>query len=119
MLQPVDVPRAILRQERKRLFSNNFCLKDAHLKLPSRLFLDFKPGGSLCYIFLVCLKFRHEQGWRKLDFGSPRVEKFVEMFETIKRELAHQHLWSRPCIFVPSIDDVRFISQYCLKFVVF
>ncbi|VDM31832.1 unnamed protein product [Hydatigera taeniaeformis] len=74
-------------------------------KLPSRLFVDFKPGGSLCYIFLICLKYRHDQGWRKLDFSSPRIDKFVEMFDNIKRELAHQHLWSNPCVYFVNIDE--------------
>ncbi|KAL5103997.1 SWI/SNF complex subunit SMARCC2 [Taenia crassiceps] len=74
-------------------------------KLPSRLFVDFKPGGSLCYIFLICLKYRYDQGWRKLDFSSPRIDKFMEMFDNIKRELAHQHLWSNPCVYFANIDE--------------
>ncbi|KAH9277988.1 SWI/SNF complex subunit SMARCC2 [Echinococcus granulosus] len=74
-------------------------------KLPSRLFVDFKPGGSLCYIFLICLRYRHDQGWRKLDFSSPRLDKFMEMFDNIKRELAHQHLWSNPCVYFANINE--------------
>uniref|UniRef100_A0A5K3FU96 SWI/SNF complex subunit SMARCC2 n=2 Tax=Mesocestoides corti TaxID=53468 RepID=A0A5K3FU96_MESCO len=82
-----------------------FGKNDMPTKLPSRLFVDFKPGGSLCYIFLVCLKYRHDQGWRKLDFGSPRIDKFLEMFDCIRRELAHQHLWSNPCLFLSGIEE--------------
>lgn len=84
----------------------SFFAKGSPPKLPSRLFVDFKPGGSLCYIFLICLKYRHDQGWRKLDFSSPRIDKFMEMFDNIKRELAHQHLWSNPCVYFANIDEV-------------
>ncbi|VUZ55487.1 unnamed protein product [Hymenolepis diminuta] len=78
---------------------------NAPAKLPARLFLDFKPGGSLCYIFLVCMKYRQDQGWRKLDFGSPRVDKFMELFDHIKRELSHQHLWLNPSVYFANAEE--------------
>nr|CDS30522.2 SWI:SNF complex subunit SMARCC2 [Hymenolepis microstoma] len=84
---------------------HHFGKLNSPVKLPSRLFLDFKPGGSLCYIFLVCMKYRQDQGWRKLDFSSPRVDKFMEMFDLIKRELSHQHLWSNPSVYFTNVEE--------------
>ncbi|VDL96354.1 unnamed protein product [Schistocephalus solidus] len=75
------------------------------MKLPSRLFMDFKPGGSLCYIFLMCMKYRHDQGWRKLDFISTRTEKLHEMFDCVKRELANQRLWTKPSVYLTEMDE--------------
>ncbi|BHF83227.1 SWI/SNF complex subunit smarcc1 [Sparganum proliferum] len=80
-------------------------VKDSAMKLPSRLFMDFKPGGSLCYIFLMCMKYRHDQGWRKLDFNSTRIEKLHEMFDCVKRELANQRLWSKPSVYLTEMDE--------------
>lgn len=53
------------------------------------------------------MKYRHDQGWRKLDFSSQRIDKFNEMFDQIKRELAHQHLWSNPCVYFSNIEEVN------------
>lgn len=52
------------------------------------------------------MKYRQDQGWRKLDFGSPRVDKFMELFDHIKRELSHQHLWSNPSVYFANAEEV-------------
>lgn len=64
------------------------------IKLPLKCFMDFKPGGALCHIFLTCLKFRHEHNWKKIDLlASSRMDKHFELFCVIERELiAHKHL---------------------------
>lgn len=41
-----------------------------------KCFLDFKPGGGLCHILATAYRFKQEQGWRRFDFPSGKVNLF-------------------------------------------
>ncbi|KAL3309830.1 hypothetical protein Ciccas_011615 [Cichlidogyrus casuarinus] len=74
-------------------------------KLPHKLFLDFRSGGSLSHILLTCFKFRHDQNWRKIDFtSSSRLDKHLEMIACIKKDLESAGLWSPPKIYLDNLD---------------
>ncbi|KAL8618460.1 hypothetical protein ACOMHN_049877 [Nucella lapillus] len=104
-------------------------------KLPNRLFLDFKPGGSLCSIFAAVYKFKSEQGWRRFDFQSPsrmdrnvkmfmqiekrrfdfqspsRMDRNVEMFMQIEKSLVGQKLMQMPAVFIMAEVDKTLVSK--------
>ncbi|KAL4624773.1 SWI/SNF complex subunit SMARCC1-like isoform X1 [Arapaima gigas] len=76
-------------------------------KLPTKCFLDFKLGGSLCHILGSVYKFKSEQGWRRFDFQNPsRMDRNVEMFMTVEKTLVQNNCLTRPMVFLtPDIDQ--------------
>ncbi|CAH8578706.1 unnamed protein product [Heterobilharzia americana] len=76
------------------------------MKIPFKCFMDFKPGGGLCHIFLTCFKFRHENNWKKIDLSSSsRLEKHLEMFSVIERELITCECMEKPIIYIsPAVE---------------
>ncbi|CAH8650052.1 unnamed protein product [Dicrocoelium dendriticum] len=78
------------------------------IKLPAQCFMDFKPGGGLCHIFLTCLKFRYDHNWKKIDLSSSsRLDKHLEMLACIERELIASKCWSKPAVHIAaSVDKV-------------
>ena len=77
------------------------------LRLPQRLFVDFRPNGALCHLFSAALRFKAEQGWRRFDFQSPsRLEKNLEMLSTMRSELVTQGCWRPPVVLLrPELDQ--------------
>ncbi|KAK4468334.1 hypothetical protein MN116_008129 [Schistosoma mekongi] len=76
------------------------------MKIPFKCFMDFKPGGGLCHIFLTCLKFRHENNWKKIDLSSSsRTEKHLEMFSVIERELLAYKCMEKPVIYISPVVE--------------
>ncbi|XP_061110303.1 SWI/SNF complex subunit SMARCC1-like isoform X2 [Conger conger] len=70
-------------------------------KLPTKCFLDFKAGGSLCHILGSAYKFKTEQGWRRFDLQNPsRVDRNVEMFMTVEKTLIQNNCLVRPLVFL-------------------
>ncbi|XP_062867966.1 SWI/SNF complex subunit SMARCC1b [Trichomycterus rosablanca] len=76
-------------------------------KLPTRCFLDMKPGGALCHILGCVYKFKTEQGWRRFDLQNPsRVDRNVEMFVSVEKALIQNNLLSRPVVYLsPELDQ--------------
>ncbi len=73
------------------------------IKLPVRLFEDFSPDGALCRIMEVAFRTKSEQLWRRFDFNSPsRIDRGIELFMSIHRELTMHKLWSPPRVLVNS-----------------
>ncbi|KPJ03520.1 SWI/SNF complex subunit SMARCC2 [Papilio xuthus] len=38
-----------------------------------KVFMDMKPGGSLCTVLATMFRFKSEQRWRKFDFQVGKV----------------------------------------------
>lgn len=38
-----------------------------------KVFMDMKPGGSLCTVLSTMFRFKSEQRWRKFDFQVGKV----------------------------------------------
>uniref|UniRef100_A0A8C9SNZ6 SWI/SNF related BAF chromatin remodeling complex subunit C1a n=1 Tax=Scleropages formosus TaxID=113540 RepID=A0A8C9SNZ6_SCLFO len=76
-------------------------------KLPTKCFLDLKPGGGLCHILGSVYKFKSEQGWRRFDFQNPsRMDRNVEMFMTVEKALVQNNCLTRPVVFLtPDIEQ--------------
>ncbi|XP_026540814.1 SWI/SNF complex subunit SMARCC1 [Notechis scutatus] len=78
----------------------------AFTKFPAKCFLDFKAGGTLCYILGAAYKYKNEQGWRRFDLQNPsRMDRNVEMFMNIEKTLVQNNCLSRPSIYlIPDIE---------------
>ncbi|KAM3822773.1 SWI/SNF complex subunit SMARCC1-like [Vipera latastei] len=78
----------------------------AFTKFPAKCFLDFKAGGTLCYILGAAYKYKNEQGWRRFDLQNPsRMDRNVEMFMNIEKTLVQNNCLSRPIIYlIPDIE---------------
>ncbi|CAH8592175.1 unnamed protein product [Schistosoma margrebowiei] len=82
------------------------------MKIPFKCFMDFKPGGGLCHIFLTCLKFRHENNWKKIDLtSSSRTEKHLEMFSVIERELLTYKCMEKPVVYISPLIEKTLNSK--------
>ncbi|CAG5130901.1 unnamed protein product, partial [Candidula unifasciata] len=81
-----------------------------------RIFMDFKPGSSLCQFFQAVFKFKTELGWRRFDFQSPsRMDRNIEMFLQAEKALIQSkhlvlpHIYIRPDVdklLVPKLRDI-------------
>jgi SWI/SNF related-matrix-associated actin-dependent regulator of chromatin subfamily C len=59
-----------------------------YTKIPTKLFSDYAPGGSLSTILSTCFLFKYSQEWRRFDFSTPaKREKNLELFEMIETAL--------------------------------
>lgn len=56
-----------------RLFLLIFVLQLKFIFVQVKLFMDFKPGGALCHMLATAYKFKTEQGWRRFDLHSGKV----------------------------------------------
>lgn len=54
-----------------------------------KCFLDFKPGGGLCYILANAYRFKHEQGWRRFDFLVGKVNISIQYFIYLNNNHCH------------------------------
>uniref|UniRef100_A0A671UVR3 SWI/SNF related, matrix associated, actin dependent regulator of chromatin subfamily c member 2 n=1 Tax=Sparus aurata TaxID=8175 RepID=A0A671UVR3_SPAAU len=75
-------------------------------KLPAKCFLDFKAGGALCHILGSVYKFKSEQG-RRFDLQNPsRMDRNVEMFLNVEKNLVQNNCLTRPIVFLsPDIEQ--------------
>ncbi|XP_028893611.2 SWI/SNF complex subunit SMARCC2 isoform X4 [Zeugodacus cucurbitae] len=66
-------------------------------RIPMRLFMDFKPGGSLCVIFSTMFRFRAEQRGKKFDFSvgknPPRKDPNIQLLIDIEQALVEANLY--------------------------
>lgn len=76
------------------------------LRLPLKIFMDMKPGGSLCTVLATMFRFKSEQRWRKFDFQNPsRKDLNVQMMMEIESTLLENEFMSKPCVFIRSDVD--------------
>ena len=72
-------------------------------KLPAGLFEDFISDGALCHIMEVAFKTKVEQQWRRFDFNSPsRLDRGIDLFMSIHRELTLSKMWLPPRVLINS-----------------
>ncbi|KAM9722644.1 SWI/SNF complex subunit SMARCC1 isoform 2-T2 [Menidia menidia] len=81
-------------------------------KLPAKCFLDFKAGGALCHILGSVYKFKSEQGWRRFDLQNPsRMDRNVEMFLNVEKNLVQNNCLTRPIVFLSSDIEQKQASK--------
>ncbi|KAM4580547.1 SWI/SNF complex subunit SMARCC1 isoform 5-T5 [Odontesthes bonariensis] len=81
-------------------------------KLPAKCFLDFKAGGALCHILGSVYKFKSEQGWRRFDLQNPsRMDRNVEMFLNVEKNLVQNNCLTRPIVFLSSDIEQKQTSK--------
>ncbi|CAI8054691.1 SWI/SNF complex subunit SMARCC2 [Geodia barretti] len=81
-------------------------------KLPAPLFDDLNPGGSLCHILTTAYRVKTEQSWRRFDFHSPaRIDRGMELFITIHRDLVQSKVWEPPKLFFDSSVSRQTVQQ--------
>uniref|UniRef100_A0AAQ5XQY8 SWI/SNF related, matrix associated, actin dependent regulator of chromatin subfamily c member 2 n=1 Tax=Amphiprion ocellaris TaxID=80972 RepID=A0AAQ5XQY8_AMPOC len=81
-------------------------------KLPAKCFLDFKAGGALCHILGSVYKFKSEQGWRRFDLQNPsRMDRNVEMFLNVEKNLVQNNCLTRPTVFLSSDIEQKQASK--------
>lgn len=70
-------------------------------RLPTRLFYDFKNGGSLCHMLSAMYKFKSEQGWRRFDLQSPsRKDVNLDLCLKVEMALVDHKLHIIPKVFI-------------------
>ncbi|XP_068619544.1 SWI/SNF complex subunit SMARCC2 isoform X2 [Battus philenor] len=76
------------------------------LRLPMKVFMDMKPGGSLCTVLATMFRFKSEQRWRKFDFQNPsRKDLNVQMMMEIESALLSAEIIRSPCVYIrPDVD---------------
>ncbi|XP_050672537.1 SWI/SNF complex subunit SMARCC2 isoform X2 [Leptidea sinapis] len=76
------------------------------LRLPMKVFMDMKAGGSLCTVLATMFRFKSEQRWRKFDFQNPsRKDLNVQMMMEIESALLSAEIIRSPCIYIrPEVD---------------
>ncbi|KAL4716244.1 hypothetical protein ACJJTC_004738 [Scirpophaga incertulas] len=79
------------------------------LRLPMKVFMDMKPGGSLCTVLATMFRFKSEQRWRKFDFqvgkNPSRKDLNVQMMMEIESSLVSAEVVRTPCVFIRSDVD--------------
>ncbi|XP_039759766.1 SWI/SNF complex subunit SMARCC2 isoform X2 [Pararge aegeria] len=76
------------------------------MRLPMKVFMDMKPGGSLCSVLATMFRFKSEQRWRKFDFQNPsRKDLNVQMMMDIESSLLSAEVIRSPCVFIRSDVD--------------
>ncbi|CAH0760566.1 unnamed protein product [Diatraea saccharalis] len=76
------------------------------LRLPMKVFMDMKAGGSLCTVLATMFRFKSEQRWRKFDFQNPsRKDLNVQMMMEIESALVSSEYIKTPCVYIrPEVD---------------
>ncbi|CAB3233401.1 unnamed protein product [Arctia plantaginis] len=71
-----------------------------------KVFMDMKPGGSLCTVLATMFRFKSEQRWRKFDFQNPsRKDLNVQMMMEIDSSLLSAEVIRTPCVYIrPEVD---------------
>ncbi|KAH9642718.1 hypothetical protein HF086_002988 [Spodoptera exigua] len=74
-----------------------------------KVFMDMKPGGSLCTVLATMFRFKSEQRWRKFDFqvgkNPSRKDLNVQMMMEIEYSLLGAEVIRAPCVFIrPDVD---------------
>lgn len=89
--------------------------KSPMTRIPIKYFLDFKPGGALCYILLAAYKYKMDQGWRKFDFqaakSQSRLDRLMDMFQMIEKSLIQHKFYSFPVICIRTEVDKNLTSK--------
>ncbi|KOB77929.1 Uncharacterized protein OBRU01_01454 [Operophtera brumata] len=74
-----------------------------------KVFMDMKPGGSLCTVLATMFRFKSEQRWRKFDFqvgkNPSRKDLNVQMMLEIESSLLGAELIRTPCVFIRAEVD--------------
>ncbi|XP_052754029.1 SWI/SNF complex subunit SMARCC2 [Galleria mellonella] len=79
------------------------------IRLPMKVFMDMKPGGSLCTVLATMFRFKSEQRWRKFDFqvgkNPSRKDLNVQMMMEIESSLSTAEIVRTPCVYIrPDVD---------------
>ncbi|RVE44408.1 hypothetical protein evm_010938 [Chilo suppressalis] len=79
------------------------------LRLPMKVFMDMKAGGSLCTVLATMFRFKSEQRWRKFDFqvgkNPSRKDLNVQMMMEIESALVSSEFIRTPCVYIrPDVD---------------
>ncbi|XP_060805963.1 SWI/SNF complex subunit SMARCC2 isoform X2 [Amyelois transitella] len=79
------------------------------IRLPMKVFMDMKPGGSLCTVLATMFRFKSEQRWRKFDFqvgkNPSRKDLNVQMMMEIESSLNSAEVVRTPCVYIrPDVD---------------
>lgn len=84
-------------------------------RIPLKYFLDFKPGGGLCHIFVAVYKFKFEQGWKRIDMqvgkNQGKLDRLIEMFQAVEKALIQNKLFALPVIYVKSEVEKAFATK--------
>nr|CAH7717470.1 unnamed protein product [Callosobruchus chinensis] len=99
-------------------FQEDFLGKNAQkppmTRIPVKFFIDFKPGGGLCQIFLAAYRFKSEHGWRRFELPSgknvSKLEKVYEMFQSMEKALINAKMYALPIVYIKS-DVEKGIQQ--------
>lgn len=76
------------------------------MRLPNRCFLDFKPGGSLCYIFYTIYRYKLDQSCGKVEFRTESEKNGIEIAFAITQKLIEQKCIRLPNTFIrPEVDE--------------
>ncbi|XP_050314370.1 SWI/SNF complex subunit SMARCC2 isoform X2 [Anthonomus grandis grandis] len=74
-------------------------------RIPVRYFLDFKPGGGLCHLLAAAFKFKTDNGWRRCEIPTTKMDKVFEMFQAMEKALIQNKLYTVPIIYIePNVD---------------
>ncbi|XP_050314422.1 SWI/SNF complex subunit SMARCC2-like [Anthonomus grandis grandis] len=73
-------------------------------RIPLKHFMDLKPGGGLCHLLNAAYKFRHEEGWRRFEIPTGKLEKIFELFHCMENALVQNDLYRFPVVYI--MDDV-------------
>ncbi|XP_040583362.1 SWI/SNF complex subunit SMARCC2 [Lepeophtheirus salmonis] len=68
---------------------------------PLRFFLDFRSGGSLCYMLGAMFKLKAEAGWRKFEFSSlGRKDANLAMIGKMRDVLVQEGFFKVPVLYL-------------------
>lgn len=85
------------------------------LRLPMKVFMDMKPGGSLCTVLATMFRFKSEQRWRKFDFqvgkNPSRKDLNVQMMMEIESALLGAEIIRSPCVYIRSDVDKATVNK--------
>eukprot|EP00850_Spirogloea_muscicola_P007215 SM000036S13259 [mRNA] locus=s36:210416:217077:+ [translate_table: standard] len=89
------------------------------LRIPLKLFHDFRPNGALATILSKCIEFKAEQDVRRIDFQSPaRRDSLIILLQRIHKELEAKGFLRPPKIyFTPGAAGEEFerLKDFVLK----
>eukprot|EP00850_Spirogloea_muscicola_P000936 SM000003S11181 [mRNA] locus=s3:1465428:1471766:- [translate_table: standard] len=93
--------------------------KPPFLRIPLKLFHDFRPNGALAIILSKCIEFKAEQDVRRIDFQSPaRRDSLIILLQRIHKELEAKGFLKPPKIyFTPGAvgEDLEHLKDFVLK----
>eukprot|EP00850_Spirogloea_muscicola_P010436 SM000061S19263 [mRNA] locus=s61:398927:405189:- [translate_table: standard] len=94
-------------------------LKPPFLRIPLKLFHDFRPNGALATILSKCIEFKAEQDVRRIDFQSPaRRDSLIILLQRILKELEAKGFLKPPKIYFTPVavgEDLEHLKDFVLK----